>query len=141
MRSKRLILFSFLASLLAGISLNHSSAQASLVESVTFNKQVVRILQQHCQACHHDGYIAPFSLVTYDQARLFADAIQEATESRQMPPWKASPQCSAFDGDRRLSDEGIETIAHWVEEGKPEGDPADLPPPLQFNNDWQLGQP
>ena len=40
----------------------------SAAEPVTFNKQVVRILQDNCQKCHHDGGIAPFALTTYADA-------------------------------------------------------------------------
>jgi len=36
----------------------------------TFNREVVRILQQNCQSCHHPDDIAPFSLMTYGDAVL-----------------------------------------------------------------------
>jgi hypothetical protein len=42
---------------------------------------------------------------------------------------------------RRLPDEDIETIARWVDAGAPEGDPQNLPPPLEFPDGWALGQP
>src|SRR5882672_10883900 len=44
----------------------------------TFNNQVVRIFQQHCQTCHRPGNVAPFSLTTYADARPWARAIREA---------------------------------------------------------------
>jgi hypothetical protein len=115
--------------------------RASEGDSVTFNNQVVRILQQRCQICHHQGDIAPFSLVTYGEAKLFAEAMLEAIESREMPPWKASPECGEFDDERRMSNDEVETFARWVEAGTPEGDPADAPQPLQFKGDWPLGLP
>jgi hypothetical protein len=31
----------------------------------TFNKDVLPILQKHCQECHRPGEIAPMSLLTY----------------------------------------------------------------------------
>lgn len=126
--------------LFALMSLDYG-ARASDAESVTFNNQVIRILQQHCQACHHADDIAPFSLMTYGEAKLFAEAMSEATQSREMPPWKAAEGCSEFEGNLRLSDEEIEALARWVDAGKPEGDPADAPAPLKFTGDWQLGQP
>ena len=34
----------------------------------TFNKEVVRIFQDHCQTCHHPGDIGPISLMDYASA-------------------------------------------------------------------------
>ncbi|HEX8088875.1 MAG TPA: hypothetical protein VF762_08490, partial [Blastocatellia bacterium] len=121
--------------------IHRNGVHASGGEPVTFNNQVVRVLQQRCQICHHQGDIAPFSLVTYSEAKLFAEAMREATDSREMPPWKAAPACGEFDDSRLLSEEEIETFARWVDAGTPEGDPAGAPPPLQFKGDWPLGLP
>src|SRR5262245_17682493 len=43
----------------------------------TFSKEVVRVFQKNCQTCHHPGDIAPFSLMTYKDARPWAVAIRE----------------------------------------------------------------
>src|SRR5262252_6295236 len=53
----------------------------------TFTKDVAPIFQEKCQSCHRPGYIAPMSLVTYDEARPWAKAIGERVITRQMPPW------------------------------------------------------
>jgi len=39
------------------------------VSGPTFSKDVAPIFQQHCQSCHHPGDIAPFSLMSYADAR------------------------------------------------------------------------
>src|ERR1051325_3518561 len=98
----------------------------------TFNREVVRIFQQNCQSCHHPGDIAPFSLMTYREARPWARSIQEKVVLRQMPPWKAAAGCGTFDNERRLTDEAISTLSRWVDGGSPEGDPSLLPAPLNF---------
>ncbi|HTT60882.1 MAG TPA: hypothetical protein VMG35_03545, partial [Bryobacteraceae bacterium] len=36
---------------------------------VTFSKDVAPLLEAHCQTCHRPGEAAPFSLLTYRQAR------------------------------------------------------------------------
>src|SRR5213594_2434402 len=99
---------------------------------VTFNNQVVRIFQQHCQTCHRPANIAPFSLVTYEDSRRHAFEIQQAVESRLMPPWKPVNAHGVFEGERSLSDQEIQTIAQWVAGGALEGAPSDLPDPIQF---------
>jgi hypothetical protein len=134
-----------LAALLAA-----ASAQAGKTRAVrhptpetgpTFSRDVVRILQDHCQTCHHDGDIAPFSLVTYDDAKSRATLIKLMTMTHRMPPWKPFEGCGDFEGERRLTDEEIASINTWVDNGAPEGDRADLPPQLDFNSQWTLGDP
>lgn len=106
----------------------------------TFSREVVRIFQANCQSCHHPGDIAPFSLMTYDDARPWAQRIKLMTSTHQMPPWKPEAECASLKGERRISDSDIATIAQWVDSGAPEGDRRDLPAPLQFG-DWSAGQP
>src|SRR5215213_8385245 len=38
----------------------------------TFSKEVVRIFQDRCQSCHHPNDIAPFSLMSYNDAKPYA---------------------------------------------------------------------
>jgi peroxiredoxin len=108
--------------------------------SVTYHKDVLPILQNRCQTCHRPGEVGPFSLMTYKQAANWSADIKEYTQSRQMPPWKPS-EGLPFHNDRRLSEKEIQTLAAWVDEGTPEGDPKDAPPPRQFTQGWQLGTP
>lgn len=110
-------------------------------EAVTFSNQIVRLFQGNCQTCHRPGQVAPFSLMDYESARPWAQAIKQATHTRYMPPWKPVPGYGEFKGERRLSDAQIAQIAQWVDAGAPEGDPADLPEPLAFDPDWALGPP
>ncbi|MDP9360141.1 MAG: peroxiredoxin, partial [Acidobacteriota bacterium] len=107
----------------------------------TFSNEVVRVFQNRCQSCHHPGDIAPFSLMTYADAAPHADAIKYMTQTRQMPPWKATPACGDFADARVLNQNEIDVIAKWVDNGAPEGNVADLPTAMNFNGGWTLGQP
>ena len=107
----------------------------------TFSKEVVRIFQEHCQTCHHEGDIAPFSLVTYEEAKPWASMIRIMTSTRQMPPWKPVDGCGDFRDERKLSQDEIDIIAKWVTSGAPEGNRAELPAPLDFGSGWVKGQP
>src|SRR5262249_46615560 len=42
---------------------------------VTYAKEAARIIQKRCQECHRPGEIGPFSLLTYDSARDWAETI------------------------------------------------------------------
>jgi len=108
---------------------------------VTFSNQIVRIFQQHCLVCHHPGDIGPFSLLSYPEAAFRAASIKAQTQARQMPPWKPVAGHGEFLNERRLPQRQIDLIARWVDEGAPEGDPSQLPPPLVFADEWRLGPP
>jgi mono/diheme cytochrome c family protein len=120
-------------------------AAANAQAQVTFTKDVAPIFQEHCQTCHHVGTVAPMSLVTYEQARPWAKAIQQRVASREMPPWFIDRNVGVqhFNNDESLTDEQIATIVKWVEAGAPQGNPADMPPSRQFADDqaWQIGKP
>lgn len=107
----------------------------------TFHADVEPILQRRCQSCHRPGQIAPFSLLSYDDARGWSGMIQEVVEGRRMPPWHADAAVGVFANDRRLSESELSTLVQWVEGGVPEGDPKAAPPPVEFPEGWQIGQP
>jgi hypothetical protein len=108
--------------------------------AVTYHRDVLPILQEHCQQCHRPGEVGPFALMTYKQAVNWATDIKEYTRSRKMPPWKPI-EGVGFHNDRRLSAREIEILAKWADGGTPEGDPKEAPKPATFTEGWQLGTP
>jgi peroxiredoxin len=108
--------------------------------AVTYYRDVAPILQSRCQECHRPGQIGPFSLMTFKQAVTWADDIKEYTTTHQMPPWKITAGIP-FRHDRRMTDKEIATLAAWVDGDTPEGNPADAPPPREFESGWRLGTP
>ena len=114
---------------------------ASLCAVPTFNQDVAPLLYEQCSPCHRPGEVAPFSLLTYEDARKRGRQIAAITERRLMPPWKADPHYGAFQDARVLDQEQIGLLAEWVKGGMPEGAAADRPPVPEFTNGWQLGEP
>ncbi|HET9220639.1 MAG TPA: cytochrome c [Terriglobia bacterium] len=114
------------------------TAQDSRSRSMTFNRDVLPILQQNCQVCHRPGEIAPMSFLTYAESRPWAKAMKEAVISRQMPPWFADPGYGHFKNDRRLSDAQIRAISEWADNGAVEGDAKDKPAPVTFEDGWNI---
>lgn len=106
-----------------------------------FTKDIAPILQQHCQTCHRPGEAGPFSLLTYQQARPWAAAMKEAVKTKKMPPWFADPHYGTFSNANILSPDEVATIAAWAEAKAPEGNPKDMPPPIQWFEGWQIGKP
>ena len=109
---------------------------------VTFNRDVIPILQANCQECHQEGSIAPMTLMTYRDAYRWSSGIKEKVANRVMPPWHIDKTVGVqeFKNDRSLTDDEIETIVAWIDGGRVEGDPADLPAPVEFPDpdEWRL---
>ena len=117
------------------------SRSRSAAAPVTFNRQIIRIVQQNCQVCHRPGEIGPFSMMSYREVLPYARAIKAETQARRMPPWKPVAGFGEFRGERRLTQGQIDLIARWVDSGAPEGNPLDLPAPVVFSDQWTLGTP
>ena len=108
---------------------------------VTFHKDVEPILQKHCQECHRPGEIAPFSLLSYKDARPWAKAIRGDVLTKKMPPWFADPKYGHFVNDRSLSQDELATLVAWVDSGAKEGDMRDAPKALAFVDGWNIPKP
>ncbi|MDB5352141.1 MAG: Copper type ascorbate-dependent monooxygenase, C-terminal domain protein [Planctomycetota bacterium] len=111
-------------------------------EAPTYSKDVAPILQKNCQECHRPGQVAPFSLLTYAQAKKRATDLAHVTSEKIMPPWPASTKVGGpFRDQRVLSDAEVATLTAWAEAGAPEGNPKDAPEPRKFSSTWTLGEP
>ena len=114
------------------------SMAAMAASAVTFNKDVLPILQKNCQGCHRPGEVAPMSLISYAEARPWAKAIKNAVVSQKMPPWFAEAGVGHFKNERRLSEADIGTLTAWADNGAPEGDAKDKPAARSFTNGWNI---
>lgn len=128
------------ATLAIGCSIDRDAKAIAQNGPVTYYRDVLPILQAHCQSCHRPGEVGPFSLMSYRQAVNWAPDIKSYTQKRFMPPWKPTAGV-AFHNERRLSDSDIATLARWVDAGTPAGDPATAPPARVFTDGWHLGNP
>jgi Flp pilus assembly protein TadD len=115
--------------------------RATLPGTVTYSKDVAPLLADRCGMCHHAGGSAPFSLLTYADAKRHAGQIATVTANRFMPPWKADPADGPFVGQQPLTESEIDLLQRWRDSGAPEGDRNDLPPARTWTEGWQLGNP
>ena len=116
-------------------------AATGAAASPTFNKDIAPILYANCASCHRPGEVAPFPLLTYQDAAKRAALIAGAVSGRFMPPWKAEPGYGDFAAERRLTAAQIALIQAWAKAGAPEGDAKVKPVPPKFVDGWQGGQP
>jgi len=107
---------------------------------ITFDREIARIVYARCASCHHTGGSA-FSLMTYKDARPWAEAIKEEALARRMPPWGAVKGFGDFRNDQALTPEQLEVIVSWADGGVPEGEDKDLPPAPKFDEAAQSAPP
>ena len=123
------------------------NAQATFASSqdnadVTYAADVAIIIQNNCQVCHRAGGIGPMELITYEDVQRYAPLIKIKVRDRVMPPYYYDTDIGIqeLQHDWRLSQEDINTVVAWVDQGAPLGDPADMPPPadLRATDEWSL---
>ena len=54
---------------------------------------------------------------------------KQRLRTRKMPPWPADPHVGHFRNDARLTAEEKALLLRWIDNGCPEGDASELPPP------------
>ncbi|MFN0083886.1 MAG: DUF3471 domain-containing protein [Blastocatellia bacterium] len=139
MRVRSLFLFAVVAgATLAAIS---SSDAQERGKAATFSRDVAPIFFKSCAVCHRPGEAAPFSVLSYKEARPWAKSIREKVANRSMPPWHADPHVGSFKNDRSLTQAEIDAVTAWVDAGAPEGDPKETPAPPKFAEGWAIGKP
>jgi len=106
---------------LAALAVALSCSPAVFAQS--YERDIAPLLADRCAICHQPNGAAPFSLLTYDDAKRHARQIADVTRSRYMPPWKVDPSNGPFVGQRPLSEHEIDVIQRWTAAGAP-GTPA-----------------
>jgi hypothetical protein len=107
----------------------------------SFYRDVLPILQDHCQSCHRKGEIAPMPFMTYEEARPWARAIREQVLKHAMPPWFGESSILRFSSDPRLTTEQVQSLAAWADAGALAGDPRDAPALRNWAEGWNIDTP
>src|SRR5215468_9530186 len=138
---KRFFVFALLAAMTAlGTEVASVSSTSDQTAAVTFNKDILPILEKNCQGCHQPGAAAPMSFLTYESTRPWAKAMKAAVLNKQMPPWFADPHYGEFRNAPKLTESDAHMIATWADTGANEGNSADKPPVQspQYDYGWRI---
>jgi len=146
---KKLLGAVVLVSIFSALMLSHETTNTT----VLFDREIVRILEQHCVMCHADGSLA-FPLSTYEQTWLRGRSIRTEVLKRHMPPWSALSGYGQFSNDNSLTLRELQFMVAWVEGLGPRNggtvflnvlDPNARPREevraQAHTGHWQLGQP
>ncbi|HLK59733.1 MAG TPA: hypothetical protein VKU00_24440, partial [Chthonomonadaceae bacterium] len=108
--------------------------------TLTYTKDIAPILYANCSGCHRPDEVAPFALLSYQDAKKRADQLAAVTQSHYMPPWHAESHGEFLD-EHKLTADQIGVLKQWADEGAAEGAASDLPPTPKFAQGWTLGKP
>lgn len=97
------------------------AAHIPIGTSVTWNRDVIGILERRCLACHREDGPAPMALTSYDMARPWVRAIREEVLERRMPPTALRSGANLYENARALSPAEIELLVSWADGGAPRG--------------------
>ena len=99
----------------AGPALNYAAAQP-----VSYNQDIVPILEQNCVSCHHEGGIAPWAMNSHAMVRGFSPMMKEVVLTRRMPPGQIDEHVSKpilETAGLTLSDKA--KLIQWIDAGAP----------------------
>lgn len=130
----RNIQFWAIAIILAFSSTNTTKAQ-------TFTEDIAGIVYNQCSTCHRPGEIGPMNLTNYEEIKSYGHTIKAVTSLRYMPPWQPDSEYSRVMDENYLTDEQIESIATWVDNGMPQGPASAEPPFPDYPQGSLLGEP
>jgi Cu/Ag efflux protein CusF/cytochrome c5 len=146
--------FAALVACLSGALLGPQTARAHapVTTTVQFDREIVRILDDHCVMCHADGSLS-FPLVTYEQAYAARWQIRQDALNHHMAPWAATLGTGDFANDNSLTQREIDFLVSWAESFGPRNNggvytavaaassaPKVVQARLAFGR-WALGQP
>jgi hypothetical protein len=125
-------------------------AHEAISTTVTYDREIVRILRKKCIMCHTENNLA-MPLTTYEETRPWARDIEEQVLARNMPPWRAVPGYGHFSNDLGLTNREIQFIVSWVEGNGPKskdqtmienfGETAAAGKEAKHTIQWRRGKP
>src|SRR5262245_40596050 len=128
-------------------------SHGAVTTTVLFDREIVRILNNRCAACHMDGGIA-FPLSTYEETWLSGRSIRTEILRRHMPPWAAVSGYGEFVNDNSLTLRETQFLVSWVEGlgprnagtvflnvNDPQAPPRQEVRAVAHVGHWQLGDP
>src|SRR5689334_6589381 len=109
---KKLLLLTFITGLPAAL----------IAQVPNWSANISCILYSHCTTCHNPSGIAPFSLINYSDALNNATEIKTQVQGKKMPPFLADVNYQQYAHQKTLTQDEIDQISDWVDNGAPSGD-------------------
>jgi hypothetical protein len=112
-------------------------AHVGIKSKYTYNADVHPVFLNRCGRCHIDGGVGPMSLLKYEEAFPWAEAIR----AELLGAATGDPHDFVKAAHRQIPAREIDIVLDWANGGTPEGDKAQTPPPATLSTDWPAGPP
>jgi hypothetical protein len=146
------------AVLSAIVFIQSSEAHKGITSKFTYNADVYPVFLKRCGRCHVDGGVGPMSLLKYEDAFPWAEALRtellaaasgegdvRAADGTQADLSRRSTEGAQADfvkaAHRQISARELDIILDWATGGTPQGDATNAPTPAVFTNEWASGTP
>ena len=115
-------------------------AHKGVTSKFTYNAEVYPIFLNRCGHCHVVGGVGPMSLLSYEDAFPWAEALR--TELLETEGGRADEPADFIQAAHRdVPARELDVILDWATGGTPEGDLAKSPKPVVLKNEWTHGEP
>lgn len=119
----------------------HERPTSASADAPTYTRDVAPFLRENCESCHHNGGIGRVAYSNYDMVAAWAPDMRDSIRAGDMPPWPPKDGVNDFKGARTLTQADRDMFERWIDEGMPYGDDSELLPPVEYPNEWTLGEP
>jgi len=130
-----------LAACLSGLAVSTPQAHKGATSPYSYNEHVFPIFRDRCGRCHMPDGPTPMSLVTYEDAKPWAESIREHLLAESMPPWYVDPTGPPVRGGHLISPKELDILLTWAVGGAPEGDVTKRPATHTTAVEWRAGRP
>ena len=136
MRAERRRLRRTLAAVLACFAPAAASAHELAASRYDFVRNVRPIFERHCSSCHRAGGISPLSLLRYEGALPWVNAIKLTVLERRMPPFLPEEDVGSWRGARGLTAREVDVLVEWASGGAPRGEGTEDGPEPATPPEW-----
>jgi hypothetical protein len=110
---------------------------------ISYQDEIVPIVQRRCTACHVDEGLAPWAMISHRMMQGWSPMMREVLITRRMPPGQIDMQIGEWGDIHHITDDELITLVHWIDTGarrEGDGDPLAEQPPT-VDSAWRLGEP
>jgi hypothetical protein len=112
-------------------------AHKGITTKYTFNTDVYPVFLSRCGRCHIEGGVGPMSLLKYEEAFPWAEAIRAELLSASTGDMHDFVKAA----HRQISARELDIVLDWASGGAPQGDSTTTPPLPVLHVDWATGKP
>ncbi len=129
---------------LTGNTLALDQLEQARSEPVSYEEDIVPILQRRCVECHREDGAAPWVMGSHRMIQGWSPMIRETLLTRRMPPGQVDYQDAArFEDVHHMTNDEMIAMLTWIEEGarRDEGSEDPLLSLSPRESSWELGEP